>query len=170
MAKAKAKSGTGRGTGKKGWNRWQAKANKVKSAKPYVSKGANNQDDVKTNNKNNKVNSTKKEEISFNFPNDADGDALRSLYKEGLDFKKQHSVEFFVAVPDKNSGETLINVLKDEGFNCFLEQDDETDEWACCCSKKMMLDYNKIVEIQNSLDHISKSYGGSSDGWGVFVD
>ncbi|EKN66759.1 hypothetical protein BABA_14917 [Neobacillus bataviensis LMG 21833] len=39
MSKAKAKSGIGRGTGKKGWNRWQAGANKAKSAKPYVSKG-----------------------------------------------------------------------------------------------------------------------------------
>ncbi|WP_456275175.1 DUF3934 family protein [Bacillus sp. AK128] len=39
MSKAKAKGGTGRGTGKKGWNRWQAAAKKAKSAKPYVSKG-----------------------------------------------------------------------------------------------------------------------------------
>ncbi|GKU80689.1 DUF3934 family protein [Niallia sp. NCCP-28] len=39
MPKAKAKSGTGRGTGKKGWNRWQKSANKSKSAKPYTSKG-----------------------------------------------------------------------------------------------------------------------------------
>lgn len=39
MTKAKGKSGTGRGTGKKGWTRWQAGANKAKSAKPYVSKG-----------------------------------------------------------------------------------------------------------------------------------
>ncbi|MBY0123811.1 DUF3934 family protein [Bacillus sp. S/N-304-OC-R1] len=39
MSKAKGKGGTGRGTGKKGWNRWQASANKKKSAKPYVSKG-----------------------------------------------------------------------------------------------------------------------------------
>jgi hypothetical protein len=39
LSKAKGKSGTGRGTGKKGWNRWQAGANKAKSAKPYVSKG-----------------------------------------------------------------------------------------------------------------------------------
>ena len=32
--------GTGRGTGKKGWNRWQAAANRAKSKpKPYVSKG-----------------------------------------------------------------------------------------------------------------------------------
>ncbi|MGZ4159916.1 MAG: DUF3934 family protein [Neobacillus sp.] len=40
MNKAKSKGGTGRGTGKKGWNRWQASANKAKSAKPYISKSA----------------------------------------------------------------------------------------------------------------------------------
>lgn len=44
MSKAKGKGGTGRGTGKKGWNRWQASANKKKSAKPYTSKGAKHGD------------------------------------------------------------------------------------------------------------------------------
>lgn len=39
MSKAKGKGGTGRGTGKKGWNRWQASAKKKKNAKPYKSKG-----------------------------------------------------------------------------------------------------------------------------------
>ena len=36
--KDKAKSGIGRGTGKKGWTRWQAGAKKAKNAKPYTSK------------------------------------------------------------------------------------------------------------------------------------
>jgi hypothetical protein len=45
LSKAKGKSGTGRGTDKKGWNRWQASANRAKSApKPYKSKGTKNQD------------------------------------------------------------------------------------------------------------------------------
>ncbi|MEI5908740.1 DUF3934 domain-containing protein [Bacillus spongiae] len=39
MSKPKKKSGVGSGTGKKGWNRWQAAANKKKSNKPYKSKG-----------------------------------------------------------------------------------------------------------------------------------
>lgn len=40
MSSAKSKGGgTGRGTGKKGWTRWQTGANKAKSAKPYKSKG-----------------------------------------------------------------------------------------------------------------------------------
>ncbi|MBU8851423.1 MULTISPECIES: DUF3934 family protein [Priestia] len=44
MSKAKGKGGTGRGTGKKGWNRWQASAKKKKNAKPYKSKGTKNAD------------------------------------------------------------------------------------------------------------------------------
>ncbi|WP_054956313.1 DUF3934 family protein [Paenibacillus dakarensis] len=51
MSKAKGKGGTGRGTGKKGWNRWQASANRAKSApKPYKSKNTKNQDSVQADN------------------------------------------------------------------------------------------------------------------------
>lgn len=40
MSKAKGKkTGTGRGTDKKGWNRWQVSAKKAKGVKPYKSKG-----------------------------------------------------------------------------------------------------------------------------------
>jgi hypothetical protein len=49
MSKAKGKGGTGRGTDKKGWTRWQASANRAKSAaKPYTSKGTK-QDDAGKN-------------------------------------------------------------------------------------------------------------------------
>ncbi|WP_028612232.1 DUF3934 family protein [Paenibacillus harenae] len=45
MSKAKGKGGTGRGTDKKGWNRWQASANRAKNApKPYTSKGTKKPD------------------------------------------------------------------------------------------------------------------------------
>ena len=110
------------------------------------------------------------EEKRMNIPNDADGAALQSLYKDGLNFKKPQSVEFFVAVPDQATGEKLSLVLKGEGFNCFLEQDDETEEWACSCSKRMLLNYNELTKIQKQLDNLSKPHGGYSDGWGVFVD
>lgn len=45
LSKAKGKGGTGRGTDKKGWNRWQAGAKRAQNApKPYKSKGAKNRD------------------------------------------------------------------------------------------------------------------------------
>ena len=54
MSKAKSKSGktgkgTGRGTDKKGWNRWQASSVKKKNAKPYVSQGVKTSNDEKDN-------------------------------------------------------------------------------------------------------------------------
>lgn len=40
MSTAKKKGGTGRGTDKKGWNRWQkAEKKKLNAPKPYKSKG-----------------------------------------------------------------------------------------------------------------------------------
>jgi hypothetical protein len=48
MSSAKGKGGTGRGTGKKGWTRWQAGVKKAKSAKPYVSKGVKQTNDGKS--------------------------------------------------------------------------------------------------------------------------
>jgi hypothetical protein len=53
MSKAKSKSGTGRGTGKKGWTRWKASENKAKSAKPYKSKGVKRSDGANTSNQTN---------------------------------------------------------------------------------------------------------------------
>lgn len=38
MNKEKGKSGVGKGTDKKGWNRWQSGARKAKGVKPYKSK------------------------------------------------------------------------------------------------------------------------------------
>ncbi|CAI9391126.1 MULTISPECIES: DUF3934 domain-containing protein [unclassified Bacillus (in: firmicutes)] len=51
MSKAKGKGGTGRGTDKKGWNRWQPSANKKKSNKPYTSKGVKNRKNTETSEK-----------------------------------------------------------------------------------------------------------------------
>lgn len=62
MSKAKGKGGTGRGTDKKkGWNRWQAAAKKVKNApKPYTSKGDNKAEGAKTESSNKGVKSEMK--------------------------------------------------------------------------------------------------------------
>jgi hypothetical protein len=104
------------------------------------------------------------------FPDDEDGHVLKMLYKEGLDFKEEQNVDFFVAVPDQESGQSVLEVLKNEGYNCELEQDEESGEWTCFCFIRMLLNYDEIVAIQKRLDELSKPYGGLSDGWGVMVD
>ncbi|MCP1094503.1 ribonuclease E inhibitor RraB [Bacillaceae bacterium OS4b] len=104
------------------------------------------------------------------FPNDEDGQVLKMLYKQGVDFKESQDVDFFVAVPDKKSGESVLNALRDAGLNCELEKDDETEDWTCYCFIKMFLNYEDIIDIQKRIDKLSKPYDGYTDGWGVMVD
>ncbi len=101
------------------------------------------------------------------FPNDSDGGALKTLYEHGTDFSKPHIVDFFIAVPNKQSGEKILVHVEKYGFDCSVEQDNETQDWTCYCSKKMMLVYDDFIKIQELLDQLSKPYGGYSDGWGV---
>jgi hypothetical protein len=52
LSTAKGKSGTGKGTGKKGWSRWQASAKRAKNFKPYASKAVKKADEEKTTSSN----------------------------------------------------------------------------------------------------------------------
>lgn len=104
------------------------------------------------------------------FPNDADGQVLKMLYKQGVDFKKPHNVDFVVAVPDQKSGEAVLEILRTDEYNCELEQDDETKEWTCYCYIKMLLNYEDIIDVQKRLDELSKPHDGFIDGWGVMVE
>lgn len=108
--------------------------------------------------------------IPKKFPNDEDGQVLKMLYKQGVDFNEPQDVEFFIAVPDKQSGEAVLKSFKDDGLICELEQDDETEEWTCYCLMKMLLNYEEIIDIQKRLDGLSIPYGGQTDGWGVMID
>lgn len=46
---SKGKGGTGQGTGKKGWNRWQAAEKRAKNTpKPYTSKGTKKTESERT--------------------------------------------------------------------------------------------------------------------------
>ncbi|MGN4425332.1 ribonuclease E inhibitor RraB [Bacillus cereus group sp. MYBK30-1] len=106
----------------------------------------------------------------MNFPKDEDGKVLKMLYKQGADFSKSHEVEFFIAIPNQDSGERILLQLKENGLNGELNYDEEFEEWTCICSKEMMLNYEDIVRIQEELDELSKQLGGYIDGWGTMVE
>lgn len=104
------------------------------------------------------------------FPNDEDGQVLKMLYKQGVDFKEPQNVDFLVAVPDKKNGKAILETLRSDGFNCELEQDEETEEWTCYCFITMLLNYEEIIDIQKRLDELSKPYDGYTEGWGLMVN
>ncbi len=103
-----------------------------------------------------------------NYPDDADGDALRRVVEGGSDMSKPMLVDFMIAVPDEKSGTSVSREAREHGYQTKVEQDRESGRWTCYCSKMMILTYEAVILTQDSLDEIARPFGGYSDGWGTF--
>lgn len=85
-----------------------------------------------------------------------------------VDLAKETLMDFFIDVPDKNIGNIIAQEVKELSFKTSVEYDEEDNSWTCYCSKSVFLDFNTIIDIEDSLDRIAKIYGGYSDGFGTF--
>ena len=102
------------------------------------------------------------------IPNDATGEALKLIAKNGSDLTKPLEMDFFIAVPSEGAGDKVALKARDLGFTASVELDDEDQEWTCYCTKVLIPEYSEIVKIEQKLDSIAKEFGGYADGFGTF--
>lgn len=105
---------------------------------------------------------------TYDFPNDADGDALRRLRDDGSDLSKPHQIDFHVVVPNESAGSAVCIEAEKLGFKAKLVQDNATLDWTCWCTKTIVPDYSEIVQVESQLDVVARAVGGHTDGWGAF--
>jgi hypothetical protein len=102
----------------------------------------------------------------MNYPDDADGDALRRV-AERSDMSQPMAIDFSVNVPDEPSGGEVARLATERGYTAVVEFDEDSQQWTCYCTKRMVPTYDAIVAAQQELDNISAAFGGHSDGWGT---
>jgi len=102
------------------------------------------------------------------YPNNADGDALRRIATDGSDMSKPMVIDFSVAVPDEISGNHVASAARSAGYDSHVLQDKDSGEWTCYCTKSMIATYESVVSIQEELNEISRPFAGYTDGWGTF--
>ncbi len=106
------------------------------------------------------------------YPNDADGDALRRVVALGADMSKPMEIDFAITVPSREAGVAVAEHVRRLGFRVKLVPDADEEEpdatsWSCYCSKVMLAGYEPILAVQRQLDSIAEPWGGRSDGWGT---
>ena len=104
----------------------------------------------------------------MDFPNDADGDALRRVLKHGSDLSRPMEIDFTVDVPDQTAGQAIAEAAQKLGYKTAVARDDESGEWTCYCTRTMIAGYEALVEAQSDLNRLSQPFGGFCDGWGTF--
>ena len=102
----------------------------------------------------------------MDFPNDADGDALRRVAQRS-DMSKPMDIDFAVEVPDQARGEKMAELSAQRGYVAAVECDAAGLSWTCYCTKRMVPAYEAVIAAQKELDELSAPLGGHSDGWGT---
>lgn len=101
--------------------------------------------------------------------NDANGDALRRLIKDGSDLSRPMDVDFQVAVPNKTKAEQLADAARKLGYKVRVYASSECElPWTCECSTRMLVTHEGIAAVETVLAELASPFGGFPDGWGSF--
>lgn len=102
----------------------------------------------------------------MDYPDDADGDALRRVATHS-DMSMPMSIDFAVDVPSEAAGHAVARAATERNYSASVECDDATARWTCYCVKSMVPTYEAVIAAQAELDELSAPVGGRSDGWGT---
>lgn len=103
-----------------------------------------------------------------NQHDDATQAALERIAQDGSDLNRPLKMDFFVAVPHESGGCIVASRATDLGFETTVEQDAETGDWTCYCTKVLVPTYDAVTTIESQLDAIAREIGGYVDGFGTF--
>jgi hypothetical protein len=78
------------------------------------------------------------------------------------------TIDFFVAVPDRQSGESVARVARERGFSTAVEYDEPSTWWTCYCTITMVPELRAVVAAERELDDVAGKHGGHADGFGTF--
>ena len=108
------------------------------------------------------------------FPDDSDGDVLRSLQAKGVDLEKSRLIEFYCYAKNRSVAGEIVRRLDPLGFRSDItENEDATDpdkRISVYSGRQMIPSYDEIITIQAELDAILSEFGTHCDGWGTLVD
>ena len=103
----------------------------------------------------------------FDYPNDADGDALR-MVAEHSDMSKPMMIDFAIDAPSEAVADICMSRLKSRDFVSEKSVDEKSGRWTVTVPVVMTPRYSEIVYFQNVLDEDLAELDAKSDGWGTF--
>lgn len=120
----------------------------------------------------------------FQYPNDADGDALRRIADDGVDMANPIEFEFSILVKGDENAKVIAEKLKavnladtlnikhnggyKEGEVISVENKDFWNSWTVTISHTMIPTYEAVIEFQQTLVELCGDIG-KPDGWVVGV-
>jgi len=106
------------------------------------------------------------------FPDDANGDALRRLQRDGDDLTRARDIDFTVVFHDASAAEAFANHFRRLDHEASVEETHTKPElpWDVVIVNRMVPSHVGITEFENLLQSVATGFGGRNDGWGCFAE
>ena len=101
------------------------------------------------------------------WPNDADGDVLRSLEENGFDFTKEYEIDFNIDFNSWPPPEEAINKIREYYPNIETYEQEEEYEGYLQFKVKSKVNYELVTSMQRKVTAMVEKYGGVCESWGV---
>ena len=88
----------------------------------------------------------------MDYPDDADGDALRRVERDGSDMTRPMEIDFAVAVPNEAAGLAVAKLAEGIGYRPSVARDEESGAWTCYCTRTMVPTHAALVDAQAERD------------------
>ncbi len=108
----------------------------------------------------------------MNYPNDENGQVLRSLAAQGVDLSLPRNVDFAHLLPDEVSAHAFAAAAERQGYQVEVYEPDEESreegvtEWDVLCTRRMVPTHADITRIETELAALARGFDGRADGWG----
>ncbi len=101
------------------------------------------------------------------WPNDADGDVFRRLERDGFDFSKPHTVDYYVDFDAWPPHRSAIEILRATYGNIEVVVSEENGDGYVLFKIVGLVTYEDVLSVQRSVSLAMRPYGGVCESWGV---
>jgi regulator of RNase E activity RraB len=100
---------------------------------------------------------------------DPDAATLAELAHAGSDLAREHQMEFFLYLPDREAAEAVARQLTAEGFRVEIRPAETAPECLCLATRSMNPELGELQRLRRYLTAVAESRDGAYDGWGATV-
>jgi regulator of RNase E activity RraB len=105
--------------------------------------------------------------MATDYPDDADGNALRRVAASGSNMSKPMDIDFQLAGSDEATARRVADEAAKLGYRTRVYGSTSVP-WKCQCTKSMIPTYASLLAAQAELDAIARPLGANTDGWGTY--
>jgi hypothetical protein len=98
---------------------------------------------------------------------DWDEHFIQGLRKAGVNTFEEHTVDFFFTLPSRAAAEQLAVLLRPEGYQLDIREDEESGVISLHGQRKMRLVVAEMQALTARFTEMAAQHGGKYDNWAV---